>query len=271
MGQFHDPWTDEITAGARTAAAEQGYDLVLTVERDVPDDDWPSRIRARNSAGVVLGLIRPTSQQLATLEGAKIPVVLLEPPTDVRPGLTSVGATDWQGGYDAAAHLLSCGLDDLVVIADQPHYRFGRERINGFRSAVEALAPSANLQVLTHSWSDSMAETWLTRGLFRDRTSPIGVFALTHYIARSVYEAAESAHLAIPDDVSVVGFDDTIESRYVSPPLTTMHQPLRQMSTVAVDLLVRAAEGAGLPARRIELPTSLIARGSTRQKHVTMS
>ena len=51
LGHFHDPYTDEVTAGARTAAASLGYDLVLTAERDVPDDDWPMRIRSRGSAG----------------------------------------------------------------------------------------------------------------------------------------------------------------------------------------------------------------------------
>jgi LacI family transcriptional regulator len=263
MGRFHDPWTDEITAGARTTAAQHGYDLVLTVERDTPDDDWPQRIRARSSAGVVLGLIRPTQEQLAILEGAKIPIVLLEPPTDVRAGLTSVGSTDWQGGYDAAAHLISCGLRDLVVIADQPHYRFGRERIRGFQEAVERLAPEAGLQILSHSWADSMAEPWMLRNLFQGRTSPVGVFALTHYIAHSVYEAASLAHLSIPDDVCVVGFDDTTEARFASPPLTTMHQPLKKMSATAVDLIAKAAQGAALPGVRIELPTSLILRKST--------
>jgi LacI family transcriptional regulator len=263
MGQFHDPWTDEITAGARTAAAHHGYDLVLTVERDHPDDDWPSRIRSRNSAGVVAGLIRPTHDQLAILEGARIPVVLLEPPTDLRTGLTSVGATDWQGGFDAAAHLIACGLRELVVIADQPHYRYGRERIRGFREAVERLAPDIHLTVLSHSWSDSMAEQWMLRNLFAGRTSPVGVFALTHYIARSVYAAAAMAHLRIPEDVSVIGFDDTIDSKYLLPPLTTMHQPLRKMAAAAVDIVVRTAEGAPLPGERIELSTSLILRSST--------
>ncbi|WP_236553727.1 substrate-binding domain-containing protein [Rathayibacter sp. VKM Ac-2803] len=263
MGRFHDPWTNEITTGARTAAARHGFDLVLTVERDDPDDDWPQRIRSRSSVGVVLGLIYPTSDQMSVLESARIPVVLLEPLTDVRPGLTSVGATDWQGGFDAAAHLLSCGLRSLVIVTDEPRFRFGRERVRGFTDAVERIDPTVDVVVLSYPWAERRAEPWLVQHLFRRHDTPIGVFALTHYIATSIYRAAHLAQKSIPTDACVVGFDDPPEARFAAPPLTTTHQPLREMATVAVDLVVEAAHGAGLPGSRIELPTSLIVRGST--------
>ncbi|MCU1406687.1 MAG: LacI family transcriptional regulator [Glaciihabitans sp.] len=263
MGRFHDPWTNEITAGARTAAARHGYDLVLTVERDTPGDDWPNRIRARSSAGVVLGLIRPTTEHMSILDGARIPVVLLEPPAEIRAGLTVVGATDWQGGFDAAAHLLGCGLRELVVVTDEPRYRFGRERIRGFLDAVNTIDPSVPVSIVSHPWADPMVDVWLANALVQGRQSPLGVFALTHYIASSVYAAARVAQLSIPRQVSVVGFDDPGEGRFAYPPLTTMHQPLRQMASLAVDLLAAAATGAPLPGTRIELPTSLVIRNST--------
>src|SRR5437764_1344625 len=58
LGTFDDPWTDEVAAGARSSAARFGYDLVLTLERDHPSEDWPARVAARRSSGVILGLIR---------------------------------------------------------------------------------------------------------------------------------------------------------------------------------------------------------------------
>ncbi|MBU4464579.1 MAG: LacI family transcriptional regulator, partial [Actinobacteria bacterium] len=120
LGHFHDPYSDEVTAGAHTAAAQLDYDLVLTAERDTPDDDWPMRIRSRGSAGVVLGLIIPTATQLAVLQSADIPVVLLDPWTDPSLELPSVRTTDRAGGVEAAEHLIAQGARRFVVIGGAP-------------------------------------------------------------------------------------------------------------------------------------------------------
>ena len=98
LGRFHDPYSEQVTAGAQIAAAELGYDLVLTTERDAPRDDWPMRIRSRGSAGVVIGVITPTASQVTVLADAGIPIVLLGPRGDASLPLWNVGTTDHAGG-----------------------------------------------------------------------------------------------------------------------------------------------------------------------------
>ena len=98
LGGFDDAWTDEVITGARRSAFRHGYDLVLTLERDDPADDWPARVATRRPSGVILGLIRPTSRQLDELRGLRIPLVLFDPRSDPHGELASVGTTDWQGG-----------------------------------------------------------------------------------------------------------------------------------------------------------------------------
>ena len=101
LGSFDDAWTDAMTTGAREAAFRLGFDLVLTLERAEPTDDWPTRVATRRPSGVIIGIIRPTNRQLDELRGLRIPIVLLEPRSDPEGALASVGTTDWQGGYDA--------------------------------------------------------------------------------------------------------------------------------------------------------------------------
>lgn len=265
LGHFHDPYSDEVTVGARSAAAAAGYDLVLMAERDRPDDDWPARIRARGSAGVVLGIVVPTATQLALLREAAIPVVLLDPRAETSPALPSVRTTDRDGGRAAAAHLVAAGASRFVVVVGTPAYRFGRARVEGFEAEIAALRPDASVQRIDADWAGREA-----RRACRDALAPssddevIGVFACSDGLAAGVYGAANDAGRRIGRDLLVVGFDDVRGARRLAPPLTTVRQPIRDMAGDAVRMLVRAAEGELLPTVPHVLPTTLVERDSTR-------
>ncbi len=264
LGWYHNAYSDEVTAGARSAAAEAGYDLVLTEERDAPDDDWPMRIRRRGSAGVVLGLISPTASQLTALTDAAIPVVLMDPQSENSRGLASVRTTDRDGGFAAALHLAERGATRFAIVLGSPPYRYGRARNAGFREALRLARPGADLVALQVSWNAAAAREAavpLLRGLRAGER--LGVFACTDEMAAGVYAAAAATGHRIPDDVLVVGFDDLRGARWLTPPLTTVRQPIREMAAAAVAALADAAAGAALPASPILLPTRLIERGST--------
>ena len=268
LGHFHDPYSDEVTAGARIAAAQLDYDLVLTAERDTPDDDWPTRIRSRGSAGVVLGLILPTSTQLAVLQDADIPVVLMDPWADPSLALASVRTTDRAGGVEAAEHLVAQGARRFIVIGGAPSYRYGRARVDGFESTIRELLPDAPLVKTQADWSAPNARHACAAALAalppRSGDGPVGLFACSDEMAAGVYRAAADAGLRIPNDMMVVGFDDVRGARWLQPSLTTVRQPIREMAAAAIHALARAASGEPLGPAVIELPTSLVARGSTR-------
>lgn len=264
LGGYHNAYSDEVTAGARSAAAAAGYDLVLTEERDTPDDDWPMRIRRRGSAGVVLGLISPTASQLAALNAADIPVVLMDPQAETSRGLTSVRTTDRDGGAAAAIHLVERGATRFAIVLGHPPYRYGRARHDGFRKGLRAARPGAAHVAVQADWSGAAAREAtipLLRGL--PEGERLGVFACTDEMAAGVYAAAAATGRRIPDDVLVVGFDDLRGARWLTPPLTTVRQPIREMAAAAVTALTDAAAGAALPSAPILLPTRLIERGST--------
>lgn len=265
LGSFHNPYTEEVTAGARTAATALGYDLVLTAERDDPDDDWPVRVRARASAGVILGVIVPTSAQLAVMRAAGIPLVLLDPPAEGPLQLPSVRTTDRAGGAAAARHLVERGARRFIVIGGAPSYRYGRARVDGFTTALADARAGAPLVRADARWGAADARRACARALAElgPGDGPIGLFACSDEMAAGAYRAIAAAGLSVPGDVLVVGFDDVRGSRWLHPPLTTVRQPIREMAAAAVHALVATVAGTPPDGTPVELPTELIARGST--------
>ncbi len=264
FGNFHDPYTDEVVAGARTTAAALRYDLVLTTDRPDAEDDWPHRIRTRGTAGVIVGLVMPTAAQVALMREAGIPLVLLDPPSEAPAALTSIRTTDRAGGVSAAEHLLARGAERFIVIGGTPSYRFGRARVDGFISAVRTDLPEAQVVRVDADWSAIGAAAACARALRElNGAGPIGLFACNDEMAAGAYRAIADAGLAVPREVLVVGFDDVRGARWLHPPLTTIRQPIREMGAAAVRTLVRAIEGADIAGEAIELPTALVVRGST--------
>ncbi|MGC5221756.1 LacI family DNA-binding transcriptional regulator [Micromonospora sp. DT81.3] len=262
LGSFDDAWTDAMTTGAREAAFRLGFDLVLTLERPDPSDDWPTRVATRRPSGVVIGIIRPTTRQLDEIRGLRIPIVLLEPRSDPEGALASVGTTDWQGGHDAGTLLAASAAARFVVVTGVPRYRFGRAREEGFRAAIAEHRPEAEVLRVDSEWTDAP----LTEGLvaaIRTAPTPVGVFACNDEMAFAVYRAAARIGLKIPDDVSVVGFNDEPRAARADPPLTSVRQPLRAMAARAVELVTRLRHHDDQRHERVELPSELIVRAST--------
>lgn len=263
LGSFDDAWTDAITTGAREAAFRMGFDLVLTLERSDPTEDWPKRVATRRPSGVILGIIRPTATQLDQLRGLRIPVVLLDPRSDPDGTVASVGTTDWHGGHAAGELLARGGSERFVIVTGEPRYRFGRAREEGFRAAISELLPEASVERVNSHWTDAVVTEPLLRALSREKT-PVGVFATNDEMALSVYRAAAQLRRRIPEDISVVGFNDEPRAAAAHPSLTSVRQPLRAMAARAVEIVAALRNRDDELFERSELPCELIVRSSTR-------
>jgi LacI family transcriptional regulator len=135
--------------------------------------------------------------------------------------------------------------------------------MQGYRGAMEAAG--APVPVGFVASGDFTYEAGVAGGgdLLGRAERPSAVFAGSDEIALGVIEAARLRGLRVPQDLSVVGFDDTQLARLASPPLTTVRQPLREMGAVAVRQALRLAAGEKIESHHVELATELVVRGST--------
>ena len=181
------------------------------------------------------------------------------PPAD----LPSVGATNWAGGLAATDHLLGLGHRRIGAIAGPGDYLCSRARIDGYRSALERAGVPFDPALVRHG--DFQHEGGFARGgeLLGLRSRPTAIFAGSDQQAFGLYEAARQRGLRVPQDLSIVGFDDLPVARWVSPPLTTVRQPLAEMGRTAAQMLGDLIEGLPLRSSRVELSTELIVREST--------
>jgi LacI family transcriptional regulator len=263
-------WANQVLSGVERAASEAGFDLIVTVARPdpltatgVPPRDWVARLLARSSQGAVLALVSATADQHATLRAAGIPVVLLDPVEQPPESVASVGATNWPAGRDVAMHLLRLGHRRLAVLAGGAGPLYSRARVDGFTSAIRPTAggspePAAEVRVVNTDGRNSAAE--VAGRLLDDPDRPTAIFACSDNLAFAVFEAANERGLRIPDDLSLVGFDDLPEASWAG--LTTVRQPIAEMGAAALRLLLRM-RGSERSFPREELATSLIVRSST--------
>lgn len=261
---FSSAWANRVIAGAQAGAFEHGYDLVLNAERDEPGADWSDRILRRGTSGLVVALIRPTGRQLDMLREANFPMVLIDPSSRPSTSLPTVATADWQGGFDAGAHLGTLGRARAIALAGIPRYSWGRARLDGVRAGLASTNPGSSFEVVDVDWAATDSMSRALRPVLDTVHEPAVLFTNTDTWAHPVYEVAAEAGLRIPDDLAVMGFDDDPNSQFLKPPLTTMRQPLFEIAELAVSLVVEQARGRSIPGERFEVPSTLIPRESTR-------
>jgi LacI family transcriptional regulator len=175
----------------------------------------------------------------------------------------TIGATNWAGGLSATQHLLDLGHRRIGIIAGPPHLMCSRARLDGHRAALESrgVVVDPTLTFVGDFYHESGFEGG--RALLGLDEPPTAVFACSDQMALGVYEAVRQIGMRVPDDVSIVGFDDLPGAPWSSPPLTTVRQPLVEMGMLAVRTVLRLLGGEVLESPRVELATELVVRAST--------
>ncbi len=200
---------------------------------------------------------------LSGLSRARLPVVVIDPQNLPRRQVTSVGATNFTGGMDATNHLLALGHRRIAYLGAESASPYNLARLHGYRAALEAAGvetPTTYARMAGAMYEDGIEGG----GLLLDQDPrPTAIFAVTDELAAAVIECARVRGLRVPQDLSVVGFDDTEVARLLSPPLTTVRQPLREMGAVALRTALRLAAGDTLDSHHVELATELMVRSST--------
>ena len=260
------PWAVEILRGVEDVAHAAGVGTVVsaTHRRAEPARQWLHNLRARASDGVILVTSTLESPLLTELQRHDIPLVAVDPVGGPTLDAPTIGATNWAGGLAAMEHVLALGHRRIAIIAGPPEVLCSRARLDGYRAALAAAGvDSSEVPVKEGDFSNQSGFDCARALLTMAPEPPTAIVASSDQMAFGAYEAVRQRGLRIPDDVSVVGFDDLPESRWSSPPLTTVRQPLAEMGALAARTVLRLAAGEDVDSPRVELATSLIERESS--------
>lgn len=253
-----------IFEGVDEAASEQGYAAFVTNSLDEATQR-ESRIRQllnRRVDGLILSDARsPDDEVLHRLAGEGVPFVLASRASGPYPGAF---ADDFHGGYLAADHLAHLGYRDVAVIAGPNFTSTANLRLDGFRAGLAESGISLRAERVVRTGFDAAAGRAGVAELLAGGSVPSAIFATNDFAAIGAIGALRERGLGVPDDVAIVGYNDTPLAESLSVPLTTIRSPMVEMGRSAFHLLEQVL--AGEDPGPIVLQPQLIARESTGTK-----
>ncbi len=255
------PFCIEVVRGIDQMVQARAYDLlVYTSNRTKHSSDpaWERKVVAQLNGSIVDGIIfvMPATSNLPT----NYPVVTIDPSGEGN--FPSVLATNCAGAYTAVRYLIELGHRRIGLIGGSPALLSARQRRQGYAQAHD----EAGLPILPELYTegDYSRQTALigAQQLLMLPERPSAIMAANDQSAFAVLEIASRLGIRVPQELSVTGFDNTPESAYTTPPLTTVDQSIVGMGSRAAELLIQLIEGKTVEDRLYELPTRLIVRAS---------
>ena len=263
-------YSSEIVQGVIDAGAQAGVAVVVSTHAGRAGNKpaerpaaWANGLAAAGRRAVIVVTSELTAEHLTALSRARMPTVLVDPMNMPGAEVTSVGSTNFAGGLAATEHLLSLGHRRIAYAGGRASAACNQARLHGYLAAMEAHGAEVLPGYVQYGHFVYPDGIQIGATLFDLPEPPTAVFAGSDQTALGVIEAARARGLRLPEELSVVGFDDTHLARMTSPPLTTVRQPLREMGRVAVRTALRLADGQEIDSHHVELATELVVRGST--------
>jgi DNA-binding LacI/PurR family transcriptional regulator len=261
---FGEPYFAGIIRGISAGLAGTGLQLLLAIAQSADDHVRFERyLTGRHVDGVLLISLHGGDPLPRHLEDNGVPTVLGGAPVGVEP-VSCVDADNRGGARQAVEHLIGLGRRRVATITGPQDMRVGVDRLGGYRDVLsEAGLPEL---VSTGDFSEESGERGMRELLAR--TPEIdGVFAASDPMAVGAMRVLKEHGLRIPEDVALVGFDDSATARHTDPPLTSVHQPLEAMGREMARLLVARIRGESIDNSMVILDTHLVTRASSCTPH----
>jgi len=259
-------WAAQLLVGAETEAARAGVGLVIssTHGRMIGNRHWIDRIAERQPDGIVVVASRIHGGVEAELSRLRIPYVLIDMVGTPPPGVTVIGCTNAAGGRTAVDHLVELGHRKIAIITGNRELACSQERLDGYLASLVRAGINPRNEFIAYG-NFEISGGYRAACIMLDHPDPpTAIFAGSDLQAYGVYQAAHERGLRIPEDLSVIGFDDVPMCEWVAPNLTTIRQPLEEMARQGVRMALAMAYQDARPSdTKLELATTLVLRGST--------
>jgi len=256
-----EPFALELLRGVSESLSGTAYD-VLAYAGAVSSgshEGWEARSLSRLGGTLIDGAIVVTPT--VALPGAGVPIVSIDPHTGpVGPAVVDVD--NRRGGARATEHLLSLGHTRIAHLSGRDDLESARLRAVGYREALAASGIALDEDLVAQGGYSPEESARAAARLLDAPERPTAIFAANDVSAIEAMSVASERGIRIPEDLSIVGFDDIPAAVATDPPLTTVRQPLTEMGHAAVELLVRMIDH-GAPAEHVRMPSELIVRGTT--------
>jgi LacI family transcriptional regulator len=256
-----EPFSAEILKGVSVGLREHPFELLAySGSRQAEGEGWERRSLSRLSGTLIDGVIMVTPTVVNIT--AEVPIVAIDPHTGPA-DLPTVESDSFGGAREAVRFLIELGHTRIGFIAGRPDLRSSIAREAGYRRALtDAGIPfDPSLIGVGRYVQDASAEAAATVLSRRDR--PTAIFAANDLSAIAIMGVAAELGLSVPEDLSVIGFDDVPEATQLALPLTTVRQHMQTLGSAAAGLLMTLMAGETPDATHLRLPTRLIPRATT--------
>jgi len=258
-----EPFSAELLKGVARAIHGTGYELVVFSGCGADDQvGWERRYLSRVIGTLCDGALLVTPSSVDVTFGAPVVAVDHNAGSSTLP---SVDSDNFSGAVTATEYLLGLGHTRIGFLAGRSDLESGRLRKQGYRHALESAGVAVDRTLIrAGEFQQESAEEAARQLLSSGGERPSAIFAANDVSALATISVARSLGLRVPDDLSVIGFDNVPESALSDPPLTTIEQPIQQMGFDATRLLIGLIEGEPVESTHTMLPTRLVVRGSCR-------
>lgn len=262
-----NPFMAEIARSIENHLKRHGYSLMIcSTDNDIKNElEYISILKQKYTDGIIVATGLKKEKSIKELMKTNLPMALLS--RDV-PSLAvdTVLVDDYLGGYEATKHLINLGHEKIAMITEDATYSVVRSRVQGFRNALEehGLPYDESFVIHNNISIDEGKEAMLS--LLKKQSPPTAVFASTEALAIGALQGARGRNIQVPNELSIVGFDNTILSTICEPPLTTIAQPIDEMGKKVVELLIEEIEKKKESKQRVILSPKLVVRNSTAKK-----
>lgn len=258
-----NPFFAEVARAVEDRGHQLGYSVIICSTDNKVDrvERYIGLLKQKRVDGIIMGTGIENVDLVAELS-ASIPVVAIGREVS-SVSVHTVVANDFQGGWTAAHHLLDLGHRRFAVLSESMAISSSRERVRGFAQALEEAGirlPDEQLQICKFTIEDGRRKA---ADLLASHNRPTALFCCNDLLAVGALQAAKEAGLKLPEELSIISFDNTILAAVTDPPLTSISQPMEQLGALAVNLLVTELKEKSSAKQRIMLQTELMIRSST--------
>jgi LacI family transcriptional regulator len=258
----------EIIRGIDSELQHAGYDLMLYTTHRTPvlEANYVTNLTRGMVDGLILVLPRNPADYIDLLKAHRFPFVLVDHQGSGK-DCPAVGATNWQGAFHATEYLIALDHKRIGFITGSMDLGASVERLEGYKAALWAAHIPFSENLVRESTFHQLDGYNSAMELLNLSEPPTAIFASNDVMAMGVMDAVREKGKRIPDDISVIGFDDIPQASIVHPALTTVRQPLKNMGSIATQMLLDLLKNPDAPTKRIELPTGLVVRASCQPPH----